>query len=106
MKNFDDTLLVRRQFQNVFTDFLNSQCNGFFMIGESGSGKTVALRQWLSTLAPETFICYPIAGREQRGIEALGEGLFGQLFLDPNKLSHLQIMLEQRRQILVLVMVF
>lgn len=103
MKDFIPQLFIESSFSSIFQDFLNSGNNGLFIIGESGCGKTILLKQWIQKLETQKYMIYPIIGREQIGSNELGEGGFGNLFFDKNKLGYLQIMLKQRQQILLLI---
>lgn len=103
IKNFTPEQYVERTFTDIIVHFLESDNNGLFIVGESGCGKTVALKQWTQQLKPEKYLIYPISGREQDGSLELGEGYFDSMLYDKNKLGHLQIMLEQRQQTLLLI---
>lgn len=90
---------TRRQSITVFCDFIEKPTAGLFLVGESGSGKTTLLRQWLSQLVPSEFLAYPISGRDiHKGWEQKNDILFRG-----SQLQYIQIMLEQRSEILLIV---
>lgn len=104
VSDFDITQYIDRSCIKVFSDFLDSQSSGLFIIGESGCGKTSALKLWLAELPSEQFIVYAVNGRDQDGKLELGEKVFGEMFMKPKNLGYLQVMLEQRQQTLLLVL--
>lgn len=89
---------VQRQHMCVFSDFLRSPSNGFFVIGDSGSGKTTTLKLWLKELDTTEYLVYPILGRDKQGQEAKRalEGVDQQI-------RYVEIMLEQRNQSLLII---
>lgn len=79
-----------------FFKFLNTPNSGLFITGNSGSGKTTSLQLWLSRLDPSEYLIYPVCGRDINGLNTNITEKFGQL-------QFIEIMLEQRQQVLLLV---
>lgn len=107
LKDFKEQTYILRAYLNIYEDFLHSHNNGLFVIGESGCGKTVSLKQWICRLKeeyPEKYILFPVLGRDQNDCSKPGAQLFGEHFFNHNALGYLQIMLSQRGQTLILLM--
>lgn len=95
-RDFIPERVVTQKHLKFFSDFLNTPNNGLFIIGSSGVGKTTSLQLWLSQLDPSEYLIYPICGRDISGFNIDLKGKFGQL-------QYIEIMLEQRQQVLLLV---
>lgn len=97
-RGFDAKQFMQRQHMRIFSDFLRSPSNGLFMTGDSGSGKTTILKQWLAGLDASEYLIYPISGRDKQG----GEVKNGFREAD-SKIHYIEIMLEQRYQTLLII---
>lgn len=95
---FSPNASVRRNHISVFNEFLNSNSNGLFITGNSGSGKTTSLQLWSSLLDKSKYCVCPIFGKEfdinNHQIDA---------FFNKDNLHNINIMLSQREQVLIII---
>lgn len=98
LQGLDAQQFVQRQHICIFSDFLQSPSNGFFIVGDSGAGKTTTLQLWLKELDVSEYLVYPILGGDQQAREAKRE-----LENADQKIRYIEMMLEQRDQFLVIV---
>lgn len=96
--DFNSDVSIRRNHINIFNEFLNSNSNGLFIIGNSGSGKTTSLQLWSRLLDESKYCVCPIFGKE---FDINNDQL--NMFFNTDNLHNINQMLSQREQILVFI---
>ena len=95
--------LLKSEAYNIILAFLKSESNGLFVLGESGIGKTCILRKIISELEVVDTIILPIAAKEANLSSDFIKENFGDELVPLEQIEYINIMLEQRRQTLLLV---
>lgn len=91
--------LIDRPAAHILYDFLTAPSNALFLVGDSGTGKTTILQQWVQKLDPSQYLVYPLTGRDWDN-NSIHEDI--GIWPDDN-IMYLDISLQQRGQIMVII---
>lgn len=95
--------LLKNEAYDIIETFLKSESNGLFMLGESGIGKTSILKKYISDSESSEKIILPIAAKQTLfSPDFMKENFVDELAMQ-EQIKYINIMLEQRQQILLLI---
>lgn len=99
----DKHLLIKNETSKILQEFLTSESSGLFMLGESGIGKTSMLKKLILDLHDTEYMVLPIQSKQFIWKNNLSENLFGENFDLKEVLPHINMMLCQRQQKLLII---
>lgn len=102
MSNFASAQYTPLRSTYLLNSFLKSANSGLILTGESGSGKTILLKQWIDSLDSTEYLVIPIRGANNELNYNLGQLIFSD-FLQYDYLEFINTSLAQHEQMLILV---
>lgn len=91
--------LIERPAAHILDDFLDAPSNALFMVGDSGTGKTTILQQWVQKLDSSQYLVYPLTGRDWDSSSIREDAGMRS----DEDIMYLDISLQQRGQIMVII---
>ena len=99
----DRDSLIKNEALKILQQFLHSKSSGFFMLGESGIGKTCMLKKFIMELDDSQYIILPIESKQFIWNDNLAENIFGEKIDLLKTLPYINLMLLQRQQNLLII---